>query len=113
MATKTKQKQVKGRKSKAAAKIKTDNRKSGEVMCEMLLKGATLDEIWEVMQVGFANTTAGKERTSCRQQISWYRSQLRTGKMLYDMNKGVLINLKSKKHSEHPRAAKDNLTMAK
>ncbi len=109
--TKSKKKAAKGRKK--PDKIKTENRKSGAVICEMLLKGATSKEIWEVIQAGFANTTAGKEYTSCRQQVAWYRSQLRTGKMLYDADKGEIVNLKSKKHQSHPRASKDNLSMAR
>lgn len=66
----------------------------GAIICEMLVKGASNDEIVEAVKAQFKGTKAAEE-TSARQQIAWYKSQLRRGLRAVDYvdNHPVVVDL--------------------
>jgi hypothetical protein len=54
-------------------------KKAGTVICTAIIAGKSDDEIQERLRISHPDGRAAKSRKSCREQVAWYRSKLRTG----------------------------------
>lgn len=103
--------------TKAAAKSQVEHElTSGGLICEMLVREATVAEITVALGKQFPDIKVGQNEVSAYQQIMWYKSQLKSGKRAVDMAPNGVPFVIDLKRADDPRLGTDQLhvpTLAK
>lgn len=81
---------------------------AGEVICRALIAGKSHEEIHELLKASHPTGKAARSPKSCREQVAWYRSQLKRGR-LFVSPAGDLMDLRKKDFRGHTSSLKDNL----
>jgi hypothetical protein len=82
--------------------------KAGQVICRAIVDGKSYKDIHELLQASHPTGKAALNLKSCKEQVAWYRTQLKKGHFFVSPS-GQVLDLRREKNRAHPRYLKDNL----